>query len=354
MPHKHLPSLALIACLLLPVAAPAVLAADAIQELRAAVQARGDTTRLELPVAAAGMSTVLPITVVSGVQDGPVLLAMAGVHGSEYSPIIATQRLAVALDPGDMSGAVVFLHVANVPAYYGRTVYTSPADQRNLNRSFPGKADGSLTERIAHAITEKLYPLADAVLDMHSGDANEQLAPSWVGYYGFSGAADVIEASRAMAMAFGLQYAVEFQSRLAGPQAAIWGGSAAVMRGIPSIDIEAGGMGIVDEAAIGQIQEGIRRIMAHLGIAAAELPPAPPPRVIRERASVRAPAAGAWVSVIDAGEPVSAGDLLGYLTDLHGRRTFEARSPIDGILLIRLESPPALRGDTLAVVGRAD
>ena len=86
----------------------------------------------------------------------------------------------------------MIVHMANLPAYLGRTIYTSPADGLNLNRLFPGKATGSLSERIAYLLTSELYPLADAVLDVHSGDGNEDLRPSWTGYYAQAGSQDVI------------------------------------------------------------------------------------------------------------------------------------------------------------------
>ncbi|MEO0421771.1 MAG: succinylglutamate desuccinylase/aspartoacylase family protein [Pseudomonadota bacterium] len=317
-----------------------------------ALARHGERTTLTLTVDAGSIATTIPITVVAGSRPGKTLLALAGVHGSEYSPIIATQRLAPRLDPTQLQGAVIFVHTANVPAYFGRTIYSSPADGKNLNRVFPGRADGTLTERIAHTLTSVVYPHADAALDLHSGDGNEQLRPSWVGYYAKSGTAQTIAASRAMALAFGLPSIVEFQSTFSGPEEAIWGGSAAVMQGIPSIDVEAGGMGIIDEVAIAQIEDGLLRVMDHLGILPADLDPPPPARFIRERGSISAPAEGAWVALIDAGTPVTEGELIGYLTNLHGERIFEARAPMAGTLLIRLEAPPVLRGETLAVIGR--
>lgn len=329
-----------------------VAAADNATLLAEALAQRGQRTTLELPVDGASVRTAIPITVVTGAAPGPTLLAMAGVHGSEYSPIIATQRLAPRLDPAELTGNVIFVHVANLPAYFGRTIYTSPADGKNLNRAFPGRADGTLTERIAHTLTSVVYPKADAVLDLHSGDGNEQLLPSWVGYYAHSGSPETIDASRAMALAFGLAHIVEFPSTLSSPEEGIWGGSAAVMQGIPSIDVEAGGLGIIDEPAIAQIERGITRVMLHLGILSGELGAAPAPRIIRERAWLESPLDGAWVALIDAGTAVAQGDLIGYLTDLHGRRVFDARAPMAGQLLIRLEAPPVRKGETLAVIGK--
>ena len=324
-------------------------AADRVSALHDALATAG-RTHLELVVGDSSESTLIPITVLTGRKDGPTLLVLSGIHGSEYAPIIASQRLAPAIDETKLSGSVIFVHMANLPAYLGRTIYISPADDKNLNRLFPGDAEGTLSDQIAYFLTTELYPLADAVLDVHSGDGNEQLIPSWTGYYGKAGTMEVIAASRAMAHAFGIQHIVEFQWELTGRDAAIWAGSAAIAMGIPSIDVEAGGMGMIDEPAIAQIMEGIRRVMAHLEISAETFAPLPEPVIIRERSYLRSPQDGSWMPLVDAGERVAKGQLIGFVTDWHGRRVFEARAPIDGLLLLRLEAPPVRKDETLAVI----
>ena len=85
----------------------------------------------------------IPFTIIRGRSAGPTLLLVAGTHGAEYVPIVALQRLRSALDPATLTGTVLLVHVANMPSYLGRTVYYSPADGKNLNRVFPGKADGT-------------------------------------------------------------------------------------------------------------------------------------------------------------------------------------------------------------------
>lgn len=322
-----------------------------LEEVKAALELPGKH-HLELFAGSKDAKTVIPLTVITGPKPGATLLALAGVHGSEYSPIIATQRLAQELKHQDLSGSVILVHMANLPAYLGRTIYTSPVDGKNLNRVFPGDLQGSLSERIAFTISQDLYPLADAVLDMHSGDGNEQLKPSWTGYYARAGSQEVVERSRAMAYAFGLPHIVEFQWELAGTQSAIWAGSAAVARGVPSIDVEAGGMGILDEPAIDEIMIGVRRIMAHLHISQEAFAPPPDPVLIRERASIRSPADGSWNPLAQAGTKVREGQKLGYVTDWYGRPVFDAVAPFDGLLLLRLEAPPVKAGETLATVAR--
>src|SRR3712207_3824888 len=118
----------------------------------------------------------LPIFV-QGTQAGPTLALVAGTHGSEVAPILALQRVRASLDPAQLRGTVILVHVANVPSYLRRTIYYSPIDGKNLNRVYPGRADGTVSERIAYAITNEVIDRSDYLVDMHAGDGNESLRP---------------------------------------------------------------------------------------------------------------------------------------------------------------------------------
>lgn len=333
-------------------ASPALGAAD-VGALTEAMQQPG-RHHLDIDVGAADQRSSVPVSVLVGDREGPTLLVLAGVHGSEYAPIVAGQRLANTLDPAELAGRVLIVHVANMPAFLGRAIYVNPADGKNLNRVFPGDPHGSLSERIAALLTDQLYPLADAVLDMHSGDGNEDLNPRWVGFYERAGEPSVIARSRAMAHAFGFRHIVAFQWELVDRSKAIWAGSAAIALGIPAIDVEAGGKNIVDEEAVAAIEEGVRRTLSHLKMSTAVFPAVENQVVIRQRSWIAAPEAGTWIALKAAGQQVAKGELLGYLTDWHGRRRFEARAPAAGLLLLILTAPPVRQGETLAIVAQID
>ena len=89
---------------------------------------------------------------------GAVLALTAGVHGMEYPPILALQRLRASMDPRTLAGTIIMVHVVNMPSFLGRTIYYSPIDGKNLNRVFPGKADGTISERIADVIYDEERP----------------------------------------------------------------------------------------------------------------------------------------------------------------------------------------------------
>jgi len=128
-------------------------AAQAPVTIAGVTAAPGATASGTLNIAArpGDQGTTVPFTVVNGKEAGPVLALVAGTHGMEYVPIVALQRMRTAIDPATLRGTVIMVHVANMPSYLGRTIYYSPVDGKNLNRVYPGKADGTISERIADA-----------------------------------------------------------------------------------------------------------------------------------------------------------------------------------------------------------
>src|SRR5690242_15880658 len=120
-------------------------------------------------------SVMIPICVVRN-GKGPTALLTGANHGDEYEGPIALFDLARSLRPQDVTGRIIILPAMNYPAFQAGT-RTSPIDRGNLNRSFPGRPDGSITEKIADYITRHLLPLADFGLDFHSGGKTLEFLP---------------------------------------------------------------------------------------------------------------------------------------------------------------------------------
>lgn len=120
-------------------------------------------------------SVRIPIGVIRR-GDGPTALLIAGNHGDEYEGQIALRSLLHDLDPADVSGRVIVLPGMNFPAVRAAS-RLSPIDGGNMNRSFPGRPDGSITEMIAHYVATVLVPQADLVLDLHSGGRTLNFVP---------------------------------------------------------------------------------------------------------------------------------------------------------------------------------
>ena len=218
---------------------------------------------LEVPALNDGGARI-PVSLVRGAGDGPVLALIAGTHGYEYPGITALQRLRQSIDPRALRGTLILVHIANPPSFYGRTVYTSPADGKNLNRVYPGRPEGTLSERIAHEITTQVIAKADFLVDLHAGDANEALRPYI--YMPVTGDTRLDAATRGMALAFGLDHIVIDTGRIPSPEATKFVDQTALARGIPAITTETGQLGQNDEHSIALAEHGIQNLMRHLGM----------------------------------------------------------------------------------------
>lgn len=136
--------------------------------------APGEKQQVKLPVPG---GVPLEAWLFCGTHSGKTLVVTAGVHGCEYVGILALQKLVETLDCATLYGQVILLPLVNSKGFFAGIKQLNPADDRNLNREFPGKADGTETQQMAWAIEKLLYPEADFLLDLHGGDWNEELAP---------------------------------------------------------------------------------------------------------------------------------------------------------------------------------
>ena len=301
-----------------------------------------------------GVETFIPVTVFHGRNSGPVLSLIAGIHGSEYSPIISMQRLPELLDPQAMAGTLIIVHIANLPAFQGRSIYFGPDDLKNLNRSFPGKVDGTVTERIAFTLSEEIMPLSDYLIDIHSGDGNESLRPSYSAYYAEAGGTEVVDQSRRLAVAFGLETIVQFAGSYSSLDDAIYTSAQSVTRGVPSIDVESGELGIIDEVFIDPITNGALSVLRELGMIAGEPTVPANPLFISDRARVYSEYEGIWHQnkLVQTGDYVTEGTELGVITDYFGKELQTVVAPASGILLILFGTPPVNVDDNIAVIGK--
>jgi len=295
--------------------------------------------------------TTIPISVLHGMKPGPALALIAGNHGYEYAPIIALQRLLPQLDPQQMAGTVIMVHVANMPSFLRRTIYYSPVDGKNLNRMYPGKAEGTISERIAYQITREAIERADYVLDLHCGDGNESLRP--YSYWDVNtGGPTVVEQSKQLVLAFGLDHIVMDRERPSDPQASIYCSTTATTRGKPAITTESGALGQTDHASIARIEWGVLNVMRHLKMIEGEAQLVAHPLFIDRNEVLRSTVTGIFYPLVERGHTVTEGTLLGYVTDFFGKRLFEPRAPFNGEVLYILGTPPVNQGEPLAMIGQ--
>jgi predicted deacylase len=314
----------------------------------------GSTVAGTLAVDARGgdAGTTIPFSIIRGRTGGPVLALVAGTHGAEYVPIVALQRLRAAIDPARLRGTVVMVHVANMPSFLGRTVYYSPADGKNLNRVFPGKADGTLSERIADAITRNIIDKATHVVDLHCGDGNESLRPYT--YWITTGDPKVADAAKGMALAFGLERIVVDGGRPTDPAASVYLSNTAVTRGKPALTTETGGVAIVDEESIALIERGVGGLLRHLGMRDDGPPPVAAPVWLHKSEVVRAGVTGLFSPAVAKAQTVAAGAVIGHITDFHGVKIEEIRAPFGGEILYVIATPPISKGEPVAMIASTE
>ncbi|MFQ5777555.1 MAG: M14 family metallopeptidase [Terriglobia bacterium] len=312
---------------------------------------RGERVSGFLPVAAGvDEATRIPVTLIHGARSGPVLALIAGTHGYEYAPIIALQYMREQIRPGEISGTVILVHVANMPSFLRRTIYYSPVDGKNLNRVYPGRADGTISERIAHAITQNVIEQADYVVDLHCGDGNEALRPYT--YWMKTGNAQLDKRSRQLALAFGLDHIVIDTDRPNDPQASVYTANTALTRGIPGITTETGQLGQTDSESVNLAMMGVWGLLSHLKMFPGQQAPAKPVVWLDKYEVLRSPETGVFRALVKPGMTVARGTLLGMLTDFFGNQVAEIRAPFAGMVNYVVATPPVSQGEPLAMVSR--
>ncbi|MEM6770500.1 MAG: M14 family metallopeptidase, partial [Bacteroidota bacterium] len=212
-----------------------------------------------------GRESEIPVSVIKGKTAGRVFTVIAGVHGYEYPPIIAAQELIQDLDPAQLEGTVIILPLLNPGAFYGRSPFLNPQDQLNLNRIFPGDPSGTITERIADYVTQSVIAHSDVVLDIHGGDANEDLLP-FVCYYNNEKRPQETLLAKQLSENSGFEYVVSYGYTLNDEDPAKYLFKQAVQDGKVGLSIECGKLGNVQPEAVTKIKVGVYRMLEQAGM----------------------------------------------------------------------------------------
>jgi uncharacterized protein len=311
---------------------------------------RGHTATgyIEVP-AGADPATSIPVVVVNGTHPGPVLAIVSGAHGTEYASIIAVERLIGTLDPAQVSGTVILVPLVNRASFDQKVVHVNPVDGKNMNRFYPGRLDGSQTERASFLITKEVVDRCDHLIDLHGGDLDESLRP--YSYWTKTGRDEQDRVSKEMVLAFGLDHVIVSTDRPKDPSASRYLENTATTRGKPSITAEAGHAGTVETEDVEALVHGCLGVMRYLKMLPGPVEAVASPLWIETVASVTSDEAGIFYPLVKRGSYVAAGTPVGYVTDLFGKKVFEARSPAAGVVLYICSVPSMTKGGTIANVG---
>ena len=276
-----------------------------------------------------------------GTAPGKTLVVTAGVHGCEYVGVQALRRLAAELNPAELSGNVIFLPLANPTGFYAGAKRVVPEDGGNLNRAFPGDPAGALSARLAHALEAALYPVADFLADLHSGDGNEALYP--LVFFPTAGTETVNQADLAAARALTVPYRVRSTAKNG---LYSW----AVQNNLPAVLIERGGMGIWSGPEVDACCEDVRSLLRHMEILPGVNPTREQEEIVEAR-YVEALSNGLWLPMVGLNERIRRGALLGRLEDLASQCIQEVRAEFDGIVLYHTVGLGVEAGDPLIAYG---
>jgi uncharacterized protein len=269
-----------------------------------------------------------PLVIVNGAHDGPVLCLTAGVHATEYAPIDAVMRATRQLDPHKLSGAVIAVPVANVPMYSARNGFVSPLDGANLNKVGAGRADGTVSERLAFTLLDQVIARAQFHIDLHAGDLGEILLP-FVGY-ALTGDAERDALGETLASLYAPRL-ISISSGATIPPFADGLVHAASRRGVVSLFAESGGNGTLDDADVRVHLDGIQAVMRYLGMVEGTRPTPGQRLKAQDRTIVRARRAGLLRLKVSIGDEIIAGQEVAEICDLFGEPIESVRADGGGI-----------------------
>ncbi len=284
--------------------------------------------------------------------EGPTVLFTGGNHGDEYEGPIALQKLARALSPEDIRGRVIILPALNYPAVRSGT-RVSPIDGVNMNRAFPGKRDGTLSQLLAHYVTTVLLPMCDVVVDLHSGGKTMQFHP-FACIHKLED--EALQArSRDLLLAFGAPISLVLEEIDNGGML----DTTVEESGKLFLAAEIGGGGTATAASVAIAERGVRNVLRHLGMLPAAS--ASPAAAASGRSILDTSAAGAYLHsnheglfemLADLGQEVRAGDAVAQVHSLTepDAEPVVYRSRHDGLVIGRHFPGLIKQGDFLALI----
>jgi predicted deacylase len=285
---------------------------------------------------------------IHGHQPGPRLLITAGVHGDEFEPMAAVRRLMTEIDPRHLRGTLTLAPCVNESAF--RLGRRTGEDGKDLARTCPGRENGSLTERVAFLLSQRIR-LADYYIDLHTGGTTYTVLP--LSGYTLHANPSVLAVQRRMAQVFGLDVVWGTDPNLEGRSLSI-----ARDANVPAIYCEYLGGGRCDPAGIDAYVRGCQNVMIELEMLDG-LPDIPQvSRIVEDhrpgaghmQINHPSPSDGFFAPVVTLGQFVRVGDLLGTVCDVLGHRVDRIESRYTGVVIVLRTLPAVCASESVAVV----
>jgi predicted deacylase len=280
----------------------------------------------------------MPVHVVHGKREGPVLFVSAAVHGDEINGVEIIRRLLLQPQLQKLRGTLLVIPIVNVFGFHNQSRYLP--DRRDLNRSFPGREQGSLAGRLAHIFLREVVMHADVGIDLHTAAIHRDNLPQI--------RADMsLETLVPLAKAFAAPVLIH-----SAPPEGSLRNSAANGEDVPILVYEAGEALRFDEVSIRIGLRGIINVMREMGMLSIKRKPPKQSAVLRSTSWVRAPTSGIARMLAKLGAMVAKEDVLAFVGDAGGNGEEPIVSPFDGVIIGRANLPLVYEGEAVFHIGR--
>ncbi|WP_052194433.1 succinylglutamate desuccinylase/aspartoacylase domain-containing protein [Aureimonas altamirensis] len=274
---------------------------------------------------------------------GPTILVCGGIHGDEYEPQVVLRRLAREVDPATVTGRLIIIPSINFPGSQ-RGSRVSTIDNANMNRTFPGEANGTATQRLSRFLADEVFPQCDLLIDLHTGGAEYTVVPL---IFGFTNPQCAVTEDRleSLMQSWGARF-IQYVEGV--PSTAV---GCALAQNLASVETEGGSGGALDTAELDTLHEALMRGLANIGVIGSNVTPSTvePIRVrVGKDNQYTAPRDGIVQHRVTLGEFVRKGALLAILhpvSDGDGE-ALQIRSSVDGYVL-RLNANAFVRAGAL-------
>ena len=283
-----------------------------------------------------------PVGTIKGNKEGPTLVVLGGMHGSEFGGIQAAIDVFNLVQPEQLSGTLIVGTIYNMSAFENHTGFLVPQDGKNPMSTFPGKLDGTYGEVMAKHFTEEVLSKADYFIELHGGDIPESLTPFVI--QTVTGDEELDAKTKMMADAYNIPLIIHVESK------ARKGASAfitSIQRGVPSILTESGQQGILnlDDAKVHET--GILNVMKKLGMLQGELVDTTEKVALKFNGAIRNEVKGMWYPFVKLNQTVKKDEIVGEIRDYFGKTLVEIKAPIDGWITVIRTSPSVGVGNVL-------
>ena len=303
----------------------------------------GKGAQLNLDVARLHTRTpiLVPVIVERAKEDGPTVLLMAGLHGDEINGIEIVRRFLRKKLHKPTKGTIICLPVFNIFGFLN--VKRELPDGRDLNRSFPGSAKGSLASQFAYHFMKEIAPHCDYIIDFHTGASQRNNFPQ---------IRCVMSDPESMELARVFNPPFIINSSLIGKTI-----RESMIKMKKMVLLFEGGMANnIEEMVVEEGLNGTKRLIAHLGMRnyKIDISKDREPIVLQESRWLRAPNSGMFQALVKNGSQVDRGTILAIVTDPYGNFEKKIKSPISGFVICANESPVVFKGDAIIHIGKGN